>query len=157
MRLIRVFPPAWLPKYTVFTFPFPDSGSLMDLALRVLFNCRKKLPTHWETFLVHSQTFLKDGTKSDRTFSAEEDHSSKKKPTRKCTMVCESVKTSRRWWRMIDGMWQWSTSCVSGVLKMAIFGSHVSGGNMCNKWVPLPPSLDASQGTSAEGEHRVAT
>ena len=29
MRLIRVFPLAWLTKYTVFTFPFPDSGSLI--------------------------------------------------------------------------------------------------------------------------------
>ena len=29
MRLIRVFPLAWLTKYTVFTFPFPGSGSLL--------------------------------------------------------------------------------------------------------------------------------
>ena len=29
MQLIRVFPLAWLTKYTVFTFPFPDSGSLI--------------------------------------------------------------------------------------------------------------------------------
>ena len=29
VRLIRVFPLAWLTKYTVFTFPFPGSGSLL--------------------------------------------------------------------------------------------------------------------------------
>ena len=29
VRLIRVFPQAWLTKYTVFTFLFPDSGSLI--------------------------------------------------------------------------------------------------------------------------------
>ena len=31
MRLIRVYPQAWLTKYTVFTFPFSDSGSLISI------------------------------------------------------------------------------------------------------------------------------
>ena len=45
---------------------------------------------------------LKDGTKKERTFLTEEDHSSKKKNLQRSancaesTMVCGSVKTSRR-------------------------------------------------------------
>ena len=101
---------------------------------------------------------LKDGTKRERTFLTDEDHSSKKKPTRKCKLCkeqhglwkCENFKemtANERWNAVMER--KLCFTCLSNGHRGIMFLEQI----LWNKWVSVPPSSDASCTFGAEGEH----